>query len=103
VVIWGNEAPYENEFIANPYGMGWHLDRERFDDMLLGAARVAGAEVRNVTRCAECHRDDRDDNWIVIAEEDHAPVALAPWMIDATGRASGLGRRREASDMRWID
>jgi flavin-dependent dehydrogenase len=90
VVMWGSDTPYENEFIVNPYGMGWHLDRQRFDDMLLGAARDAGAEVHEGARIVDCRRDDRGADWIVGADANHA---LAPWMIDATGRASWLARR----------
>src|SRR6266404_3412187 len=41
VAIWGDEQPYENDFIFNPYGQGWHLDRVRFDTMLIDAARWA--------------------------------------------------------------
>jgi flavin-dependent dehydrogenase len=74
VVIWGKAEPFENEFIANPYGTGWHLDRVRFDDMLLSAARTAGAEVR------------------FVAAADGVE-AEARWIIDATGRTSWLARR----------
>ncbi len=73
VVIWGNAEPFESEFIVNPYGTGWHLDRERFDGMLLCAAQAAGAEVR-LAAAADVE-------------------AQAPWIIDATGRASWLARR----------
>jgi flavin-dependent dehydrogenase len=75
VVIWGQSEPFENEFIASPYGTGWHLDRERFDDMLLCAARAAGVEVRFGTAI-----DGLDTQ--------------APWVIDATGRVSWLARRQ---------
>jgi flavin-dependent dehydrogenase len=75
VVSWGKAEPFENEFIASSYGMGWHLDRERFDNMLLCAARAAGADVNLVTAV-----DGLDTR--------------APWLIDATGRASWLARRQ---------
>src|ERR1041385_3466860 len=29
--IWGEDEPFESPFILNPYGNGWHLDRQRFD------------------------------------------------------------------------
>ena len=45
VVIWGDERPHENDFVFNPYGPGWHLDRARFDAMLLAAAQAAGLDV----------------------------------------------------------
>ena len=41
--VWGDDELYENHFIFNPYGQGWHLDRQRFDRMLARAARHAGA------------------------------------------------------------
>src|SRR5687767_8261201 len=38
IVCWGDDEPYETDSITNPYGHGWHLDRVRFDTMLLSAA-----------------------------------------------------------------
>src|SRR2546430_930289 len=29
--VWGRDEVYENDFIFNPYGAGWHVDRARFD------------------------------------------------------------------------
>jgi flavin-dependent dehydrogenase len=45
LAAWGREALYENDFIVNPHGHGWHVDRRRFDAMLSLAAANAGAEV----------------------------------------------------------
>ena len=42
---WGGPNLYENDFIVNPYGPGWHLDRRRFDLMLAHAAQASGVEV----------------------------------------------------------
>ena len=42
---WGGPNLYENDFILNPYGPGWHLDRCRFDLMLAHAAQASGVEV----------------------------------------------------------
>jgi flavin-dependent dehydrogenase len=87
LVIWGDATPYENEFITNPYGMGWHLDRQRFDDMLLRAAAGAGADIGRVTRLPESRYDG--DGWTV-------GELCARWLIDATGRAGWLARRQGA-------
>ena len=43
--VWGEEELYQTHFIFNPYGQGWHLDRQRFDAMLAQAARQAGARL----------------------------------------------------------
>jgi flavin-dependent dehydrogenase len=47
---WGSAAPSAADFIAHPHGCGWHLDRARFDQLLVRAARDAGATVQYDTR-----------------------------------------------------
>ncbi len=42
---WGSSELVDHSFVFNPYGCGWHLDRRRFDKMLLGAAIEAGAKL----------------------------------------------------------
>ena len=42
---WGSPSLYDNDFVVNPYGPGWHLDRRRFDIMLARAAQSFGVEV----------------------------------------------------------
>jgi len=42
---WGGPNLYDNDFIVNPCGPGWHIDRRRFDLMLARAAAAAGAEL----------------------------------------------------------
>jgi flavin-dependent dehydrogenase len=49
VATWGDDRPFENDFLFNPYGPGWHLDRPIFDAMLLGAAQAAGADIVPLT------------------------------------------------------
>ncbi|MDX2041431.1 MAG: FAD-dependent oxidoreductase [Acidobacteriota bacterium] len=42
---WGSGELVDHSFVFNPHGNGWHLDRSRFDRMLLDAAIEAGAQV----------------------------------------------------------
>ncbi|MGW2023323.1 tryptophan 7-halogenase, partial [Streptomyces decoyicus] len=42
---WGSAELHAVDFINDPYGHGWHLDRPLFDRRLRAAARAAGAEV----------------------------------------------------------
>jgi flavin-dependent dehydrogenase len=44
VSYWGS-ARRESDFISNPHGCAWHLDRARFDAMLRQAAAEAGVTV----------------------------------------------------------
>lgn len=93
VVIWGKEDFYENEFILNPYGCGWHLDREAFDRMLLAAAVNAGVEIHRVVASPQCRTDGRD-GFVVLGHTETGRVILnAQWLIDATGRRAWLARR----------
>ena len=42
---WGGDELLATDFMFNPFGCGWHLDRVAFDDRLLAAAAAAGATV----------------------------------------------------------
>jgi len=46
---WGRAKPGFNDFILNPLGPAWHLDRRRFEQLLAGGAAGAGAQVVNET------------------------------------------------------
>jgi flavin-dependent dehydrogenase len=92
VVAWGRATAYEADYLFDPYGCGWHLDRARFDQMLLGAALDAGVDVQ-VAPDVECHRvgTGPTERWAVRA----AGRSLgARWLIDASGRASCVARRQ---------
>jgi flavin-dependent dehydrogenase len=79
VAAWGQAEPSANDFILNPYGCGWRVDRNRFDASLAARADEAGAVVRTGTKA------DR-------------PVD-ADFMVDATGRSRSLaGARRVVHD-----
>lgn len=86
--IWGADASAEKEFIFNPHGCGWQLDRVRFETLLQAAAESAGAEI---TRGAAVSTLDRQgDRWRVYAGER---CLCARWLIDASGRACIVARR----------
>jgi flavin-dependent dehydrogenase len=91
VVVWGQERPYENDFLFNAYGHGWHLDRARFDAMLFDAACAAGADTCTVSE-VDCRRDFGRWN-IRLAGAAGVRTVAARWLIDATGRAAWLARR----------
>lgn len=51
---WGGSDLQSSSFIFNPYGQGWHVDRQRFDAMLVNATAPAGVCVHmgiGVKRC----------------------------------------------------
>jgi 2-polyprenyl-6-methoxyphenol hydroxylase-like FAD-dependent oxidoreductase len=97
VSAWGGDELAETDFIFNPYGGAWQLDRAAFEEMLLRNASHAGSQilrgcpVRQIRRCS--------DRWGV--ETANGPIS-SQWLIDASGRravvASALGIKRESAD-----
>lgn len=92
VSIWGKPTPTAHDFLRDPQGPGWHLDRRRFDEDLRGAAAEAGATVA-AARTVATERTDR--GWTVrwLTMEGEERQARCRWMIDATGRGSVFARR----------
>ncbi len=88
---WGQAEPYANDFILNPYGSGWQVDRARFDRMLASAAEAAGAAVRQGAEVVGCFRGEPSGGWELAVAGAADPVSAA-FLVDATGRASPLRR-----------
>lgn len=105
ISCWEEEEPHENDFIFNPYGHGWHLDRCRFDSFLAATAEERGVVVRRGARPIACSLEP-SGRWQVTAQLDGVFSCLeASCLIDATGRASWLARRlgaRRRTDDRLI-
>jgi len=79
---WASDDLVGTDFMFNPFGTGWHLDRMAFDARLLAATEAAGATVQRSL--------------------DGVPAVVAPVTIDASGRradhARGRGARRTTGD-----
>lgn len=98
VSCWGSDWPGHNDFIFNPHGHGWHLDRPRFERMMRAAARQAGAVILSGQRVLRA----RDDEGNVHLDLSEGGTAAARWVIDATGQqariARHLGAQRDEDD-----
>lgn len=86
--VWGGEAQTERDFIFNPHGCGWQLDRARFETLLQERAEAAGAEIRRGAAVSALER--RGEAWELIAGKHRL---RARWLIDASGRACVVARR----------
>ena len=94
---WGHDELYDNDFIFNPYGAGWHVDRGRFDEMLARCAEEAGAAVYRGARFLSCEKDEAGNWKIEIAGDDWTRRFRTRLVVDATGRASFLARKHGAT------
>jgi flavin-dependent dehydrogenase len=90
---WGGETTTVHDFIRDPNGHGWHLDRVRFDDMLRRLARDAGADLRPAARLRGVARDAEGPWRLTIEPDGKESVIRAAWLIDATGRAAHVAHQ----------
>jgi flavin-dependent dehydrogenase len=99
---WGSSHLHCTDFIFDPNGNGWHLDRPRFDVLLRREASLAGAMVRTATTLRKIVRQPSGDWLLTLTREGREISVCCHWLIDATGRrcviARGQGARRRADD-----
>ena len=96
VAVWGQAKPYANDFMLNPHGCGWRVDRNRFDAALAARAAGAGAVVRTGTKVGACRRGERETWELDVAGGQQVS---AGFLVDATGRSPSLaGARRVVYD-----
>ncbi|MBE9070834.1 tryptophan 7-halogenase [Leptolyngbya cf. ectocarpi LEGE 11479] len=95
--VWGSPQVIETDFIRDPNGLGWHLDRPKFDQSLRQAALEAGVQ-RQLARVRSAQWSGQD--WSVVLTSGQ--TLTARWLLDATGRraavARQLGARRQRDD-----
>jgi flavin-dependent dehydrogenase len=90
--VWGASEPVETDFLRDPHGHGWHLDRARFDGWLRSLAVASGALLLAPARIDTIDR--ARGRWsIVVARADRPILVRASFLIDAGGRAAPLARR----------
>lgn len=99
--VWGGSELQEADFLRDPDGHGWHLDRARFERWLREAAKIRGAELLSPATVDQLEHDGR--RWRVgLKTATGSLVLTADLLIDAGGRAvpiaRRLGGRAQASD-----
>ena len=93
---WGQDYLYDNDFIFNPYGTGWHIDRGRFDAMLARNVEHAGTKLYRPARLISSAEDGTGSWDIEFACEGGRKGLRAKLVVDATGRKSLLACRQGA-------
>ena len=94
--MWGSSDPIHRDFLNEPDGAGFRLDRIAFESELVSAARVVGAEVRPVRLVRAVREAGR---W-TLCDRDGS-CARAAFVVDAGGRTAPLARQLGAR--RWRD
>lgn len=92
---WGDAALGGADFMLNPLGHGWQLDRPALDTALLASVAATGTRVAKHARVAD--QEWTGDEWEVqlFAGASERPLR-ARAVIDATGRAARIARSQGA-------
>jgi flavin-dependent dehydrogenase len=96
VSAWGSDQLISNDFISDPRGLGWHLNRIQFDEALRLAALREGVvfwrdRIKGVTK--------NHHSWQIRLKDRKV---YSRWFIDATGRVASLARSQGATQQRDI-
>jgi flavin-dependent dehydrogenase len=93
--VWGDIYPQETDYLRDPDGPGWHLDRNRFDRWLRDAAVSRGSSIESGVVVKAIDWDVAAFCWNVSVSDGSAQTTqfLARVLIDATGRHASLSRR----------
>jgi flavin-dependent dehydrogenase len=90
--VWGSAAPLERDFIFGAAGVGWQLDRRRFEEELAAAAIQAGADWRYGRKLVRCSSEEHGGHRLEVKTKSGLEVYRADFVIDASGRAARFAR-----------
>jgi flavin-dependent dehydrogenase len=94
VSAWESDEFFDQDFLFNPYGSGWHLDRVRFDQQLIQRAIELGVTVARCDRLCSVMRRPDSEYWSITAQiGGQWKTFRGSFVIDATGRSSWLSHR----------
>jgi flavin-dependent dehydrogenase len=94
---WGADELGYNDFLFNPLGNGWHLDRRRFDAFLARKAAEQGAALCVGTRFEACERVGEGFRLRLRGDDRQTRVIDARFVVDATGMRASFARSMGAS------
>jgi flavin-dependent dehydrogenase len=100
--VWGAGTPGVTDFMRDPHGHGWHLDRARFDSWLRLVAVARGAMLIAPARLSAIRRGDGCLHVQLATDRGRIDLSAA-FAIDAGGRAAPLARRLGAQRLATAD
>ena len=97
--IWGSDEPGYNDYIVSPFGLGWHLDRNKFDRFLADQACQLGAILQTETRFVKSVPNHSISGYSLelkskggLAQQVHAR-----FVVDASGMQAVFARKMSPS------
>jgi len=94
---WGSETLQEADFMHDPLGHGWHLDRPVFESWLREKTVERGAALLSPARLVDVAREDPKSWKITVMHGDRCMEIRSLLLLDAGGRTPVLARRLGAA------
>ena len=94
---WSSEVLKETDFLRDPLGHGWHLDRMEFESWLRKKAIERGAALLAPARLAHLEWDNNKRWEIAVMHDDQRMEFQARILIDAGGRTPVIAKRLGAT------
>ena len=94
---WGSEVLKETDFLRDPLGHGWHLDRLEFESWLRKKAIERGAALLAPSWLAHVEWDSNKRWKIAVMHDDQRMEFQARILIDAGGRTPVIAKRLGAT------
>jgi 2-polyprenyl-6-methoxyphenol hydroxylase-like FAD-dependent oxidoreductase len=91
---WHSKQARYHDFVQDPVGHGWHIDRAVFETMLRSKARITGATLLANIRDLSVTRQQGLWNLEFKDGSGEQRTLQATFIIDATGRSSWFARRQ---------
>jgi flavin-dependent dehydrogenase len=95
--LWGEDAPGYNDFLFNPHGTGWHLDRRRFDAFLARKTVEGGVELWDRTRYDGVEPLGEEGIALRLTTAGGPRSVITRFVVDGTGNRSKLARSMSAT------
>lgn len=87
--LWGSNELYTNEYIFSPYGYGWNLDRNQFDQFMLEQAKLQEVDFYFNTSCVSSKLDN--SQWQLECQSTVNRIFLrANFVVDASGKKAAF-------------
>jgi flavin-dependent dehydrogenase len=90
---WGSSWLGYNDFLLSPYGLGWHLDRRRFDSFLLSTAISRGIGLVRAQVIGNYFRNQKGFQLSLKDATGAHSTLVTRFVVDATGIQSAFARR----------
>jgi flavin-dependent dehydrogenase len=85
---WNGDKVQHNDFILDLEGLGYHLNREKFEQQLLQHVVKAGGIVHQGWRFIETSTDKMNTELLFSNQDKQVKKINADFVVDATGKAS---------------